>query len=92
MLTVTPEARQYIHDKGGMLYLEYIPVQGCCIPYQPGPAVQFGRPHNPDKYRLETIDGMTLFVPLELPDVPLQINLNVFVGFKRLVVEGWRHA
>jgi hypothetical protein len=35
---------------------------------------------------------MTVFVPLELPEVPLRINLNAFMGFKRLVVEGWRHA
>ena len=43
-------------------------------------------------YGQETIEGMTVFVPLELPEVPLRINLNAFMGFKRLVVEGWRHA
>jgi hypothetical protein len=92
MLTFTPEACQYALHSGGVLYLEYLTVQGCCIPYQPGPSVRFGNPHDPQNYRQETIEGMTVFVPLELPEVPLRINLNAFMGFKRLVVEGWRHA
>lgn len=92
MLTITPEARRYIHDHGGIIHLEYLPLQGCCIPYQPGPDVRFGMPYNPLQYRHETVDGTTVFVPFDLPDVPLRINLNIFLGFKRLVAEGWRHA
>jgi len=35
---------------------------------------------------------MTIYVPYELPNIPLAINLDIFMGFKRLIVEGWRHA
>jgi hypothetical protein len=92
MLTITPEAGQYLRDQGGIIYLEYHKLKGCCIPYQPGPAVRFGQPRHPEQCRLETIDGMTVFVPFELPNVSLQIILNTFMGFKRLVVDGWHHA
>jgi len=93
MVTISPEAQDHAIKNGGELYLEYIVLRsGCCIPYQPGPAVRFGRPHDPARFRAATMAGITVFVPLELPDVPLQINVNSFMGFKRLIVEGWRHA
>jgi hypothetical protein len=50
-----------------------------------------GKPHNPDQYRQEKIDGVTVFVPYALPRVPLVVHLSTFMGFKRLVVDGWRH-
>jgi hypothetical protein len=92
MLTLTPEALKHAHEKGGSLYLEYIVVQGCCIHYQPGPTIRFGTPHAPEKYWKEIIEGVTIYIPYDLPDVPLAINLDTFIGFKRLIIEGWRHA
>lgn len=92
MLTITEEARDYAHERGGSLFLEYIVVQGCCIPYQPEPSVRTGEPHDPRNYRREKLDGVTVFVPHDLPEVPLLIKVSAFMGFKRLVVEGWRHA
>lgn len=92
MVTISPEAQEHAMKNGGELYLEYIVLHGCCIPYQPGPAVRFGRPHNPACFCATAIEEITVFVPYELPDVPLQITVNSFMGFKWLVVEGWRHA
>ena len=93
MVTITPEAKDHAMKNGGELYLEYIVLQsGCCIPYQPGPAVRFGRPRNPARFHKATMEGITVLVPHELPNVPLQITVNSFMGFKRLIVDGWRHA
>jgi hypothetical protein len=93
MVTISPEARDHARKNGGDLYLEYIVIQGgCCIPYQPGPAVRHGRPHDPARFHTATVEGITIFVPHELPDVPLKITVNSFMGFKWLIVEGWRHA
>jgi hypothetical protein len=92
MLTLSPEARAYALDKGGIMFLEFIVVGDCCIPYQPEPSVRMGKPHNPDQYLQEKIDGVTVFVPHSLPKVPLVVQISTFMGFKRLVVDGWRHC
>jgi len=92
MLKISSEARQYAREKGSSLFLEYLTVNNCCIPFQKEPTVRFGTPHNPEHYQKEYIDGLDVFVPVELPDVPLSIELNTFMGFKRLVVTGWCHA
>ena len=93
MLTITPDARTYALNNGGLLYLEYITLSSgaCCIPYQPEPSVKLGKPYNQDKYRQETIDGLTVFIPYELPEDTLLITMSSFMGFKKLVIEGWRH-
>jgi hypothetical protein len=92
MLTLSPKARSFALENGGTIFLEYIVVGDCCIPYQPEPSVRMGKPHNPDRYRQEHIDGVTVFVPRALPEVPLVVHLSTFMGFKRLVVDGWRHC
>jgi len=91
MLTVTPEAKAYVLDKGGSLFLEHVTVTGsCCIPYQPEPAVRLGKPRKQDQYRQETIDGLTVFIPHGLPEEELIIGMASFLGFKKLVIDGWR--
>jgi hypothetical protein len=92
MLTLSPEARAYALDNGGTIFLDYIVVGDCCIPYQPEPSVRMGMPHNPDQYVHEDVDGVTILVPHTLPKVPLNVRLTTFMGFKRLVVEGWKHC
>jgi len=91
MLTITPQARTHALNNGGSLFLEYITLAGCCIPYQPEPIVRIGKPHNQDQYRQETIDGLTIFIPHKLPEEELVITMHSFLGYKRLVIDGWRH-
>jgi hypothetical protein len=92
MLTITPEAKTYALDHGGTLFLEYITLTGgCCVPFQPEPTVRLGKPRNHDQYRQKTIDGLTIFIPHELPDEELVIAMASVLGFKKLVIEGWRH-
>jgi len=91
MLSITPEAKAYALDKGGLLFLELVTVTGgCCIPYQPEPAVRIGKPRKQDQYRQEVIDGLTVFVPNGLPEGELVIGMASFLGFKKLVIDGWR--
>jgi hypothetical protein len=91
MLTITPEAKTHALNNGGSLFLEYITrTGGCCVPFQPEPTVRFGKPHNQDQYRQESLDGLTIFIPRELPEEELVIGMASFLGFKRLVIEGWR--
>ena len=92
MLTFTKEARDFARQKGNIVHLEYLTLNSCCIPFQPAPTVRFGSPHNPQQYEEETIDGLQVFIPHHLPDVPLEIQLSTFMGIKRLIVEGWKLA
>jgi hypothetical protein len=92
MLTITPEAKAYALDNGGTVFLEYyILTGGCCVPFQPEPTVRFGKPKNHKQYKQETIDGLTVFIPCSLPDIPLVISVASYLGIKRLVIEGWHH-
>jgi len=93
MLTITPEAKTHVLNNGGLLFLEYMKLSmgACCIPFQPEPSVRLGKPPNQDKYRQEIIDGLTIFIPHDLPEVPLVITMSFFMGFKKLVVDGWRY-
>ncbi len=92
MLTISPEAKAYALEKGGVFYLDYIVVGDCCIPYQPEPSVRPGKPPDGQPYREETIDGIVLYIPHTLPRVPLTVELNSFMGFRKLVVNGWKHC
>ncbi len=93
MLTITPEAVAYVEERKESLYLDLPPVvRSCCITLQECPAVRLGRPRSSQNYHMRTVEGITLFVPQDLPDIPLTITLDRFLGFKRLVIEGWRLA
>ncbi|WP_414714901.1 CC/Se motif family (seleno)protein [Sporomusa sp.] len=56
------------------------------------PAVRLGQPRNPENYNLEEIRGIMVYIPHELPNIPLTIALSSFFWFKRLVIEGWQLA
>ncbi len=92
MLTFTKEACDFALLRGGIFYLEYIQLKGCCIPYQPAPIIRLGMPQHPKRYQQEMVNGIQIYIPAKMPELPLEIHLSTFMGFKRLVVEGWRHA
>lgn len=92
MIDVTPEALSIINARGGPIYLDLPPLIGCCIEFRDCPSVRFGVPHNPREYVQKTIRGIDMYIPRELPDIPLTITVSSFLGYKRLVVEGWKLA
>ncbi|WP_425060723.1 hypothetical protein SCACP_14650 [Sporomusa carbonis] len=92
MLTITDQALEYIKSRGKPVYLQMFQTISCCIDVTESPTVNFGQPHNPENYDLENIQGVIVYVPHELPEIPLTIDLSSFLGFKKLVIEGWRLA
>jgi hypothetical protein len=89
MLTFTPAAVAYIEAKSKPVFLDIPPLIGCCLHLKESPSVRFGEPHDPQNYTKQSIQGITVFVPHELPDIPLTVTLAGFLKFKKLVVEGW---
>jgi hypothetical protein len=93
MLTIHPKAAAYIREKNKSIFLDIPPVLGTsCIHLQESPAVRFGEPFDPENYEKRTIDGVTVFVPYELPDQPLTVVLHSYFGYKNLSVSGWHLA
>jgi len=91
MLTITPEALAIIHKHKKSIYLNMPKlITSCCFDLQECPTVHFGTPHDMSKYNERTIQEITVLVPHRLPNtIPLTITVSRFLGFKRLVLEGW---
>lgn len=91
MLTITPEALAMIHKHKKPIYLSMPKlITSCCFDLQECPTVHFGMPHDMSKYKERTIQDVTVLVPHALPPtVPLTVTVSSFLGFKRLVLEGW---
>lgn len=93
MLRVAPEAAAYILAQNKPIFLDIPPAIGtCCIHLKESPAVRFGEPYDPENYAKQSIDGVTVFVPYDLPEQPLTVVLNSFLGIKNLSVQGWHLA
>ena len=93
MLTISARALAFIRSKRRPLHLD-LPrmVRGCCFDFQECPSVRLGEPRDPHRYERQVIDDTPVFVPHDLPrDLALEITLNGFLGFRWLVVEGWRY-
>lgn len=66
-------------------------VSGCCFDMTECPAVSFGEPRSPAEYTRQTISGVTVFVPNEFPDdPPMMIKTRSLLGFRQLVIDGWK--
>ena len=70
MITITPEALEYIKQKGEPIYIDVPPLISCCVDLVDHPAVRTGVPHNQEIYTKKTIQGIKIFVPFDLPDIP----------------------
>lgn len=92
MLTITNDALEYIKTHDKPIYLELFQVITCCIDLRESPSVRLGQPHNKENYTLEEIQGVMVYIPHDLPEIPLTITLSNFFCFKKLVIEGWHLA
>ncbi len=94
MLSISPAALALIRERNQPVHLDLPPPvgRGCCLgELQECPTVRFGVPRDASRYELRTIDGVVVYVPRELrPRDPLTLVLQSFLGFRRVVVEGWR--
>lgn len=92
ILTITDKALDYIKSQERPIYLELFQVISCCIDIRESPSVRLGHPPDPHNYSFEEIQGVKVYIPHELPKIPLTITLSRFLGFKKLVIEGWSLA
>lgn len=92
MLSIHPEAAAFIRERNCPVYLDIPPLIGCCIHLKESPAVRFGAPRDPKNFEERSIDGLTVFVPRELPEQPLTIVLSKFFSYRKLMVSGWHLA
>ena len=92
MLTFTETARSLAREKKKPVYLEMSPIIECCFALRESPTVRFGEPKDKSLYQLSSIEGVSVYVPHDLTDIPLKINVRSIMGWKRLFVEGWQLA
>ena len=95
MLSISSEALELIRSRNQPVHLD-LPRRlvhgGCCTPnLAECPTVRFGAPRDGKDYVEQTIDGVTIYMPRPLSGTRRQLRLDVssFLGFKRVVVEGW---
>ena len=90
MLTIEPEALVFIGEKQQSIYLDMPPIiSNCCMTLRECPSVRFGQPHNIEDYIEKTVQGITIYLPHDLPEIPLTITVSRFLWRTRLAVEGW---
>lgn len=95
MITISPEALDLIRAKGQPIHLDMPPIvqSGCCMPpIQECPAVRFGAPGGEPSggYDVQEIQGVTVHVPRRMPrDGNFKLQVSSFLGFRRVVLEGW---
>ncbi len=92
MLTITSDALEMIRQHGKPVFLD-LPklITSCCFDLQERPSVRIGVPRDVGNYEKRTIQDVTVFVPVRLPEIPLVIASRNFLGFKSLFVDGWRY-
>ncbi len=89
MLTVTESALAHIQSRQRSIFLEMpIIIQGD-ITIRESPSVRWGTPQDLQHYELRRIQGIEIYLPHELPSIPLKITLSRFLWLKWLAVEGW---
>jgi hypothetical protein len=92
---VTDRARRFLSEKGGSVTVQDpVTTKGCCITVTEAPALRYGEPGRPEVFRLLQYDDVRVYVPRALDglDCALTIDVRNFLGFRSLVVEGWRLA
>jgi len=91
-ISVTEAARDHILSRGGTVYLmETRPVGLCCGRIAFEPKLTIGTPATPDKYDLNIIDDIRIYIPKRFSvPFPLTIDVKMLFGRKMLRLSGWR--
>lgn len=92
LLTITTEAQEFILARNRTVFLEMpIIIQGD-ITIRESPSIKWGKPEDTDRYLFQRIGGVDVYIPEELPVIPLTIVRRNFLGYKWLAIEGWALA
>jgi hypothetical protein len=93
LVSISNEAQDFIRQKEKPVYLEmHKEILNCCMQFQECPVVRWGIPRDLQNYEKMDIGDSSVFIPHRLPeDMPFTIILSSFLGFKRLVLDGWNY-
>ncbi len=91
MVRISDEALKMISQKNEAVFLDMPKViTSCCFEFQDCPTVRFGEPKNVAEYDKQTIRNIPVYLPHRLPEVDIEIAVSNFMGYKRLVLNGWK--
>ncbi len=91
MWKISPEALAYVWEHGGEATVGLpVTVTGCCMHITEAPEVRLGKPVKPQGYVRLDVQDAALYVPADLADSELSLELVRFFRRQRLVVEGWK--
>jgi hypothetical protein len=90
MIEFSEEALAYIGESPVVIDLP-CKVSGCCFDVAERPSVRLGEPKDAANYLRQDSLGVTLYVPRSLSDAhALTIRVRGFLGFRGLIVDGWK--
>ena len=91
MWKISPEALAYVRANGGEATVGIpVTVTGCCLHITEAPEVRLGKPAQTQGYMRLDVQDAALYVPADLADLELGLELVRFFRRQRLVVEGWK--
>ncbi len=90
-IKISDEALMMITQKNEAVFLDMPKaITNCCFDFQDCPTVRFGEPRNITEYDKQSIRDIMVYLPHRLPEVDIEIAVSNFLGFKRLVLNGWK--
>jgi hypothetical protein len=87
-LDVTARAREWLQEKGGVATVRLSPRHGCCGGGANIAVAEAHAPDKPERYTRLAFEGITLYIDPTLVDQGLQVDVEGFLGIKKLFVEG----
>ena len=92
MITFSEEALAFVGENRSPVFIDRpYTVRGCCFDMTECPAVRFGEPADPGAYVRQEAQGVTLYVPDCLSgNASLTIRMRKLLGFRSLVIDGWK--
>ena len=92
MISLSDDAVAFAAEKRSPIHIGMpYKVSGCCFDMTESPSVSLGEPRQPAYYTQQTINGTTVFIPHEFPDdTPVTIKTRSLLGFRQLVIDGWK--
>ncbi len=92
MLALSDDAAAFAAEKRSPIRIDapYL-ISNCCFEVTDCPPVALGAPRKPEDYERLTISGITVYIPKNFPEEhALTIRLRNLLGFRQLVLDGWK--
>jgi len=91
LIKFSEDALDYIRGKNSPVFIDLSYKVGCCVAVDEAPVVRFGVPADLSGYTRQDAQDVTLYIPSGLPDPDsLTIDTQNFLGFRSLVIDGWK--